>query len=83
MHEFQGETAVVTGAASGIGLGMAKALAGAGLNVALCDLRPGPLEQAGQTIGALGVKAIGIPTEPRGLMRWHGVTGRVPASSTV
>lgn len=63
MREFQGKTAVVTGAASGIGLGMAKALAGAGMNLALCDLRPEPLEQARQTIEALGVKAIGIPTD--------------------
>jgi NAD(P)-dependent dehydrogenase (short-subunit alcohol dehydrogenase family) len=63
MREFQGKTAVVTGAASGIGLGMAKALAGAGMNVALCDLRPEPLEQARRTIEALGVKAIGIPAD--------------------
>jgi NAD(P)-dependent dehydrogenase (short-subunit alcohol dehydrogenase family) len=63
MRDFQGKTAVVTGAASGIGLGMAKALAGAGMNVALCDLRPDPLERARQTIELLGVKAIGIPTD--------------------
>jgi NAD(P)-dependent dehydrogenase (short-subunit alcohol dehydrogenase family) len=63
MQEFLGKTAVVTGAASGIGLGMAKALAGAGMNVALCDLRPEPLEKARQTIEALGVKAIAIPTD--------------------
>jgi NAD(P)-dependent dehydrogenase (short-subunit alcohol dehydrogenase family) len=63
MRDFQGKTVIVTGAASGIGLGMAKALAGAGMNVALCDLRPEPLEQARQAIEALGVKAIGIPTD--------------------
>jgi short-subunit dehydrogenase len=44
MHEIRGKTAIVTGAASGIRLGMAKAFAGAGMNLALCDPRPEPLE---------------------------------------
>jgi NAD(P)-dependent dehydrogenase (short-subunit alcohol dehydrogenase family) len=63
MDAFKGKTAIVTGAASGIGLGMAKALAGAGMNIALCDLRPEPLRKARKIIEALGVKAIGIPTD--------------------
>ncbi len=40
MLELKGKTAIVTGAASGIGLGIAKALAGAGMNLVLADLRP-------------------------------------------
>ncbi len=43
MLELKGKTAIVTGAASGIGRGIAKALAGAGMNLVLADLRPGPL----------------------------------------
>lgn len=60
MLELSAKTAIVTGAASGIGLGIAKALAGAGMNLVLADLRPGPLESARHDIEALGVKAIGV-----------------------
>ena len=60
MLELSGKTAIVTGAASGIGLGIAKALAGAGMNLVLADLRPGPLETARRDIEALGAKAIGV-----------------------
>ena len=42
MRDIQGKTAIVTGAASGIGLGIAKALASAGANIVLADLRPDP-----------------------------------------
>jgi NAD(P)-dependent dehydrogenase (short-subunit alcohol dehydrogenase family) len=63
MQDFAGKTAIVTGAASGIGLGMAKALAGAGMNIVLADLRPDPLEAARQQIEALGVKAIGVTVD--------------------
>ena len=63
MQNFTGKTAVVTGAASGIGLGIAKALAGAGMNMVLADLRPGPLEEARAAIAALGVKAIAVQVD--------------------
>jgi NAD(P)-dependent dehydrogenase (short-subunit alcohol dehydrogenase family) len=56
MRDIRGKTAIVTGAASGIGLGIAKALASAGANIVLADLRPGPLEDARRQIDALGVR---------------------------
>jgi NAD(P)-dependent dehydrogenase (short-subunit alcohol dehydrogenase family) len=61
--ELNGKTAIVTGAASGIGLGIAKALGGAGMNLVLADLQPGPLETARRAIEALGVKAIGVTVD--------------------
>ena len=60
MHDFKGKTAIVTGAASGIGLGIAKALAHAGANIVLADLRPEPLEVARKAIEAIGVRAVGV-----------------------
>jgi NAD(P)-dependent dehydrogenase (short-subunit alcohol dehydrogenase family) len=60
MRDFKGKTAIVTGAASGIGLGIAKALASAGTNVMLADLRPDPLEAARKEVAALGVRAEAI-----------------------
>jgi NAD(P)-dependent dehydrogenase (short-subunit alcohol dehydrogenase family) len=56
MLELQGKTAIVTGAASGIGFGIAKALAGAGMNLVLADLRADRLDAARGEIEALGAK---------------------------
>ena len=88
MRDFKGKTAIVTGAASGIGLGMAKALAGAGMNIVLADLRPDPLEAARRQIAALGVGAIGVTVDVSdpgsvaagrgGVLRW----GVVPCAHT-
>jgi NAD(P)-dependent dehydrogenase (short-subunit alcohol dehydrogenase family) len=44
--DISGKTAIVTGAASGIGLGIATALAEAGANVVMADIQKGALEQA-------------------------------------
>ncbi|HEY1412737.1 MAG TPA: SDR family NAD(P)-dependent oxidoreductase [Rhodopila sp.] len=63
MRDFSGKTAIVTGSASGIGLGIAKALALAGANIVLADLRPEPLEAARKTIEAIGVKTLGVTTD--------------------
>lgn len=60
MRDIKGKTAIVTGAASGIGLGIAKALAHAGANLVLADLRPEPLEAARQAIEAIGGRSIGV-----------------------
>jgi NAD(P)-dependent dehydrogenase (short-subunit alcohol dehydrogenase family) len=46
MKDIAGKTAFVTGAASGIGLGIATALAQAGVKVMLCDIEDGPLRAA-------------------------------------
>jgi NAD(P)-dependent dehydrogenase (short-subunit alcohol dehydrogenase family) len=46
VRELKGKTAFVTGGASGIGLAMAKAFAGEGMNVMLADVEQGALDQA-------------------------------------
>jgi NAD(P)-dependent dehydrogenase (short-subunit alcohol dehydrogenase family) len=51
MRELEGRVALVTGAASGIGFGIARALLDKGMRVALADVRAGALEQA---LGRLG-----------------------------
>ena len=63
MLELKGKTAIVTGAASGIGRGIAKALAGAGMNLVLADLRPGPLAAARRDIETLGARAIDVTVD--------------------
>ena len=44
--DISGKTAIVTGAASGIGLGIATALAEAGANVVMADIQKAAVEQA-------------------------------------
>ena len=46
MQNLSGKTAFVTGGASGIGLGIAKALLGAGMNVVIADIRDDHLAAA-------------------------------------
>ena len=63
MQDLAGKVAVITGAASGIGLGCARTFARAGMKVALCDLRTAELKAAVKNVHALGGEAIGIPTD--------------------
>jgi NAD(P)-dependent dehydrogenase (short-subunit alcohol dehydrogenase family) len=51
MQNLAGKTAFVTGGASGIGLGIAKALSGAGMNVVVADIRDDHLEAAKAELG--------------------------------
>ena len=61
--DLKGKTAVVTGSAGGIGLGIAKALAGAGMNLVLADLQPDRLDAARGAIAAMGVRAVAVPVD--------------------
>jgi len=54
MKSVSGAVAFVTGGASGIGLGMARALAEAGAKVAICDLRDDALAAAAEIAGQEG-----------------------------
>jgi NAD(P)-dependent dehydrogenase (short-subunit alcohol dehydrogenase family) len=51
MQNLQGKTAFVTGGASGIGLGIAKALKKAGMNVVIGDIRQDHLDEAVAELG--------------------------------
>lgn len=63
LEDFDGKVAVVTGAASGVGLAAAKALAKVGATVALLDVRKLPLEEAAAEVRALGARVLAIPTD--------------------
>ena len=56
MREFQGKGAVVTGAASGIGKGIAGALADAGMNLLLIDIEQQPLDRVRAALASTGVR---------------------------
>ena len=63
MQDFSGKTAVVTGAANGIGLELAKVFAEQGTNIVLADIERQRLDSAVSEVTALGVEAIGVVTD--------------------
>ncbi|MFF4906259.1 SDR family NAD(P)-dependent oxidoreductase [Streptomyces sp. NPDC001260] len=58
--EFAGRTALVTGAASGIGLATARRLGAGGANVVIADHNAEGAEQAAEALKAEGVKAAAV-----------------------
>lgn len=59
-YNFKGQVALVTGAASGMGLATAQAFAGAGAAVTLADVSEDALQKAVNKIKSDGGKAIGV-----------------------
>ncbi|HEY2341005.1 MAG TPA: SDR family NAD(P)-dependent oxidoreductase [Steroidobacteraceae bacterium] len=59
MKDFAGRTALVTGGANGVGIGLVRALLAQGCNVAIADIRPAHIEAALKALGnprAMGVQ---------------------------
>ena len=59
MQEFSDRVAVITGAASGIGLGMARAFAARGMNLVLADLDETALARTVSEFSDAGIRAVG------------------------
>jgi NAD(P)-dependent dehydrogenase (short-subunit alcohol dehydrogenase family) len=54
---------VVTGAASGIGLGLAERFAGSGLNIVMADVEEQRLADAAAKVRAVGVEVLAVPVD--------------------
>ena len=63
MYDVTGKTAVVTGAASGMGLAMAHSFAEAGMSVVMADIGQARLDTAVAAMTAAGHRAIGVRTD--------------------
>lgn len=63
MHNFESKVAVVTGAASGIGLAMATRFAQEGMQVVLADIQEDALDSAVSTLQLAGHDVMGVPTD--------------------
>lgn len=61
MRDFAGKVAVVTGAASGIGEALARALAGRGMRLVLGDIEEAPLEAVAADLTAGGAEVVAVP----------------------
>ena len=63
MREFEGKVAVVTGAASGIGLALARKLGEQGMRVALADIEADALQNAALDLEKRGVEVLAVRTD--------------------
>jgi NAD(P)-dependent dehydrogenase (short-subunit alcohol dehydrogenase family) len=63
MREFKGRTAVVTGAASGIGCAMAARFLDVGMNLVLADVDAERLSKVEQSFKESGGNVLGVPTD--------------------
>ncbi len=63
MHDLKGRCAIITGASAGLGVHVARALAGQGMNLVLAARSVDALEGVATEMRAVGVKAIAVPTD--------------------
>jgi 3-oxoacyl-[acyl-carrier protein] reductase len=63
MQRLDGRVAVVTGAASGVGLGIAEVLAQEGARVVVVDLAPAPGERAAAALRSSGYDALAVAAD--------------------
>lgn len=79
MKDFSNKVAVITGAASGIGLAAAQALASEGMHVVLLDNRAGALQEAAASIIQQGVRVLALELDISDAAAVAVVTQRVIA----
>lgn len=66
MRNFAGKTAFITGGASGIGLGMAKAMLSEGMNVVIADVNDRNIAAARAELPEAGVEIVHVDVTDRG-----------------
>ena len=74
----KGRTAFVTGGASGVGLGLAKALLDAGAKVAIADVNDDAIAAALETLSPMG-EVMGIRLDVRDREEWSAARAKVEA----
>jgi NAD(P)-dependent dehydrogenase (short-subunit alcohol dehydrogenase family) len=77
MIDFRGKVAFITGGASGIGLGLARAFAAEGMKVALADVRADALRRAVRGLAEQGASALAVDLNVVDRAAWAGAADRV------
>ena len=76
MEEFKDRTAVITGAASGIGYALAERFGAEGMNVVMADVEERSLEAAHNKLSDLGVNAIAVKADVSQLQEIQALADR-------
>jgi NAD(P)-dependent dehydrogenase (short-subunit alcohol dehydrogenase family) len=61
--QLDGKVAFITGGASGIGIGMARAFAGVGMKIAIADIDAETLEKAASDLKSTGATVLAVPPD--------------------
>jgi NAD(P)-dependent dehydrogenase (short-subunit alcohol dehydrogenase family) len=77
---LRGKTAFITGGGSGIGLGIARAVAEQGMKVALADIDKQAVEQAAVSLRQLGADVMAMRLDVTDRAGWRRVAQEVPAT---
>ena len=75
--DLQGKVAFITGAAGGIGLGLARAFAEAGMKIALADVDADALEQAAAELAESGATVLAVPLDVTDRAGWAAAAEKV------
>ena len=73
MKELNGKTAIITGGAEGIGLGIAQVLGSHGMNVVIADINSEQLNKARQNLEALGIPTLALTLDVANSAQWAEV----------
>ena len=75
-NEFSGKTAVISGAAGGIGLALSEALAAQGMNIVMGDIDAAALAQSSEDLRAKGYKLITCSLDVTDYAQWEEVVAK-------
>jgi len=79
MDTFQDKVAFITGAASGIGLGLARTFVAAGMRVAMADKRAEVVTEAASRLAQKGARVLAVPLDVTDRNAWNSAADRVEA----
>jgi NAD(P)-dependent dehydrogenase (short-subunit alcohol dehydrogenase family) len=77
MDDLKNRVAFITGAASGIGFGIAQACLAAGMKVVITDVRKAALDSAAATLAARGNAVLALVLDVTDRQAWSACAGRV------
>jgi NAD(P)-dependent dehydrogenase (short-subunit alcohol dehydrogenase family) len=78
--DLRGKVAFITGSAGGIGLGMARAFAEAGMAIAMADVDGEVLEHAAEELESSGAKVLALPLDVTDRPGWAAAAAKVSAT---